>query len=139
MLPGNDASYFVEIPITGDDCTVTTYMGAGYDHSAILPEGYLWEVVNFHLTASTDVTHTTNLYTYTLADSSGNSICTLTTGNIDVNPSTAVDSTPTAAYATIDTSSAADWLKVTGAISGTGNGAILGLRAIVELQRKRPA
>lgn len=138
-IMGQDQYFIAEVPITSPDITASTYMGAGYPSGPIyLPEGYEWEVINMILCADTTYSSPTNNYNYSLNDSSGNTIATVNTAAVAHNFTGASDTSMTAAYANIDTSSAASYLSVTGAISGTGH-VVRGLRAVVTLKRKRAA
>lgn len=120
--------------------TVTTYIGdtgGNYPRAIWLEKGYLWEVVDFAICAATNYAAAAAFYKFYLKDASGNTIATLTE-SIGVNPATANDDAPVAAYKTINTASAGSYLQVVPVQSGAGL-LMQGLQAIVRLQRKKAA
>jgi len=120
------------------DYSTTTYLAASYPRSVFLEKGYLWEVVDFRIVGSTNYAAAADTFVFYLKDASGNTIATMNNAatGIAVNPATGIDSSPVAAYKTIDTESAASYLQIVPTISGVGK-ALVGLRAIVRLKQLR--
>jgi hypothetical protein len=138
MIGKNDV-FDVVIPM--GDYVTTTYLGAtvgNYTFTAWLEKGYLWEVVDFRMVASTNYTAAAACYSFILADASANTIATVNNAatTIGVNPATGIDESPVAAYKQISTVSAGSFLQIRPTQSGAGRG-YAGLKAIIRLQRKR--
>lgn len=142
MLDTNDT--IVEC-VSLNDGAVTTYHTSGYFHVIPLPAGYVYEVTKLAVSAATDyAAQDTNYNTVSVTDASGNSIASVANGpssgglDFDVNPATGVDSSMAAAYAKVDASNTASYLKVTCVATGAGRVQV-GLRAWVYIKRHRNA
>jgi hypothetical protein len=138
-MDGLDGVITLEVPITGAE-TTTTYIGdttGNYPRAVWLEKGFIWEVVDFAMTAATNYTAAASFYKFYLKDASGNTICTLTE-TIAVNPATANDNAPVDAYKRIDCESAGSYLQVVPVQSSAGL-LMNGLKAIIRVKKLRNA
>ena len=138
-MDGLDGIVTLEVPITGAE-TTTTYIGGtagNYPRAVWLEKGYIWEVVDFAMTAATGYTAASDFYKFYLKDASGNTIGTLTE-TIAVNPATANDASPVDAYKRIDCESAGSYLQIVPVQSGAGL-LMNGLKAVIRVKKLRNA
>ena len=132
---------------TTADSFATADASSGYKYPILLPEGYIWRVDQFLMTAQTTYAAAdTNYQTFYLADASANNIASIAngpaTGGLAIGPlvATGIDESMTSTYKYIDCTSAAAAVYVYTAATGSGL-EMLGLK-FVELAtplRAKPA
>ena len=109
----------------------TTYETSGYLAAVALPEGGVWEITEFGVNAATTyAAQNTNYQTFSLKDSSNNTIASVANGTsttgLAIGPLvvTGIDTTMVAAYKNIDCTSAPKTVYVSTAATGNGRAMI---------------
>jgi hypothetical protein len=135
-MDGLDNVHVITLDI--GDYTTTTYLGAAYPRGVWLEKGFIWEVVDFRVAASTDYAVAATSYVFYLKDTSGNVIATVNNAatTIGVNPATGIDSSPVDAYKRINCETAGSYLSVVPTISSSGK-AYVGLQFIIRVKKLR--
>lgn len=135
-------SMFEQQQWTWDDFA-TTDATTGYVIPVILPEGSLVEILELGINAKTNyAAQDTNYQTFSLCDNAGNVIAAVAngpaTGGLAIGPAvvTGIDTSMTAAYATIDCSDGPVAVYVKTAATGAGR-AMVGVSGWIKYRRKR--
>ena len=122
---------------TSADSFATSDASSGYKYPILLPEGYIWRIDQFLMSAHTTyVAVNTSYQTFTLYDASGNAIASIAngpaTGGLAIGPlvATGIDESMTSTYKYIDCTSAAAAIYVLTAATGNGL-AMVGLKFVV--------